>query len=854
MEAMNFDSGGAGTYEAPWLVKLILQSTAVDLGYDPATQGFGRIDAEAAIDFWASGYIGGTLDSALNYVDLIGDAWAYWGILPSSYVPVEVNSTTTAFPAENYDGAVFFGQVMPGETVYINYTVWDENLDVVTADWSGASNAYKYVNASTYTFTGTTFSYNDTVTYAWPDSQMYGYYNISEELGTDYATLMTADMITIIVAFDAADVAGAEPWMFLYEWDDKNDDGMPNLYNDSSAAVGMGDELDRLTSASDASNVNMMTWAGDMSIENMTLVIHDPIHDVNMTATGNDFTVTLVGWDRTVDSDISFADVTPTTSTLNISLTAPDDVGIHTGFLDIGGNLWVPYAYNVVFNITDGDGAKNVVFDGFGDELEPYDNTVYGAMDEDPDDWDFRSYVLYNPYDDATYLGLRAVWDNPDNDMYLHVLDSENNDVATSSAETDTTTALLGEIDGMGYYYVLVHPLAVDGTGALPGNFTLEAMVYEELTDQPVILSYTANDVAYTSVDDGDTLTGDHVVINATYPSFDLPNMPEFEIDSMQIGFLSGVFYQGTGDLVVPDASYDPFSGPVQLDQFSFEFVPGIVEGDTVDITVDFSNGDCDIMVWWAGTDNTTWSYGNNLVADQMATGAHPEVGSFVAGQDGTLAVGVFNYDLTAGATYEVTVDTRVGVYESAAGATVTYDTYDLERNGTFQVQIVATTETNIGFEVNLAELTFENYFSPKFTSVAVTGAGAVKTIDWVVTDQNAADNHTFEVLLSADDGVSYQLIATGLDALTFDWDSTGFAIDNYTVLIRVTDSYGLTDEIESDSFEAGTVTVTTDTDTDTDTDTGLPPLPIPLLWIGLIGGIGVGVVVILILFLVKKR
>jgi hypothetical protein len=331
--------------------------------------------------------------------------------------------------------------------------------------------------------------------------------------------------------------------------------------------------------------------------------------------------------------------------------------------------------------------------------------------------------------------------------------------------------------------------------------------------------------------------------------------MTEFEITSTTLGFLSGIFDQQTGDNVVPSAAYDPFSGTVDLTQFAWAWVDGIGEGDTVDIEVDFTNGDNDIMVWWADTDNTTWSYGNNLVADQMATGAHPEVGSFTADRDGEIAIGIFNYDL-AGGTWTTTVDTRVGVYETATGPTVTYDTYDLGRNGTFQIQLTATTASNIDFEVNFAAMTFNNYFKPYIGDIDVTGSGAVKTITWTATDLNAQDTHTFEVLLSADDGASFQLIATGLTALTYDWDSTGFTEDEYIVKIRVEDSYGLTDEMDSAPFDAGTVPPVTTTTTTTGPTTTVDPWPFPIdpLWIGLIGGIGVGVVVILILFLVRKR
>jgi hypothetical protein len=862
--ALTMEALGWTTGDDPFVVKAILQHTADDLGYDAAIQGFGRVNAEAACDFadGTTGTIGATTDSMYNFAQFMGDAWAYWGILPGGYVPRDVNSTATAFPMANYDGSIFFGQVMPGETATVTYSVYTDVGDVFgtpdTADYTG-STAELLNMTEIFTFSDTTFSYNDTHLVG---EQMYGYFNISEAIpDANYTYIMsTADMIQIVVSFDAADVAGAEPWMFLYDWDDVSGDGMPNLYNITSGD-GTYDELHRLTSASDASNVNLMQWVPESLAGDLTLVIHDPAHDVatdwwNVTL-GNDFDVTIICYTEQTDDRISFADEGTATGSVNITVTVPAgaDPGIHTGFANIG-PLYVPYSYVVVFNITDDGGDVNTLFSDYGNTLAPYDNVLYGAMDEDPDDWDFRSYVLYNPYATAGYLGIRAEFADAGNDLYIEVYDCENSVIGAGGALTATSTAVIAELDGAGYYYLLVHPLALNGTIAQPVEFTLEAMLYDSLTDQPAVWSYTSDDRTHvTPVAENDTLWGDHVVLNASYPAFNLPNMPEYEITSTTLGFLSGVYHQESGPNVVPSASYDPFSGPVDLTQFAWNRVDGIGEGDNVDIEVDFTNGDCDIMVWWADTDNTTWSYGNNLVGDAMATGAHPEVGSFTADRAGSIMVGIFNYDLTPDSTWTVTVDTRVGVYETATGAEVTYDTYDLGRNGTFQVQLTATTATNIDFEINLLALTFNNYFKPYINSVDVTGSGAVKTITWTMSDLNAGDTHTYEVLLSADGGDTFQLIATGLTALTYDWDSTGFTIRNYVTKVRVTDSYGLDDEMDSTAFEAGTVTVEPEpTTTPEPTPTGGLFGDIDPLWIGLIGGIGVGVVVILILFLVRKR
>ncbi len=870
----------------PAQVKNILQYTAVDLGYDPATQGFGRVDAEAACNFVVNdiGMVGASTDSWNYFANFIGDAWAYWGVLPESWTGLDVNSTTEAYPLDNYEGSLFFGQVMAGDVVTNHLSLYDNAADMYDTpmtwdvDW-GAAAGY-WLENETYMFTSTTFSYNDTVVI---DEQMYGYFNLSEQIGSAYdASEGLYWYMTVGVSFDAGDVAGNESWMFLYDWEDLNDDGMPNLWNASS---GEGSELSRITSASDVSNTNMMPFARPMGVPvgagldgDIVLVIHDPIHDYNQTMPGNDFTCTVIFWGFVEAPELKFA-AGGTTNTVNVTLTAPAEVGIHLGYAMVSDGVSpfvkIPYSYTVVANLTADEGEVNTIVEGYGAVLEPYDNAMYGCMDGDPDDWDFRTLVVHNNLGEG-YLGIRVIWADTGNDMYVSVLSSEGLELANGHGMTATTTAVIAAVTGDGDYYLHLHPIALNGTLGLPVEYDVEVMWYSDLGTEEVIVTYDADNLpnpipmAVGETIDEDTATGDHVVINASYPAFELVNMPEYEVTGITISFLAGVYFHETRDLVIPDSSYDPFSGPIQFDEFDWMFVDGIKNGDTVDIEVDFTNGDCDVMVWWTSVDNSTWTYDNNLVGSVMATGAHPEVGSFTADRDGEIAVGCFDYDLAAG-TWTLTVDTRVGLDIPAVGPECTYDTYQFLKNGSFQVLVAAVTETNIDFDVNYPSFTFNNFFAPEMLTVTVAGTGASKTISWTSSDLNAGDEHFYEVLISADSGESYQLIATNVTTGSYVWDSTSFlARDTYRAMVRVYDNdptenpdaaatgefwMGLTDSLESSVFSAGTLTETTTTDTTptTTTTTVVQPFLDPL-WIGLIAGIGAGVVVVLILFLVKKR
>ncbi|MHA1772378.1 MAG: S8 family serine peptidase, partial [Candidatus Thorarchaeota archaeon] len=282
----------------PFQAKTILQQTAVDLGYDPATQGFGRIDAARAIDFYDNnaGWVSYNTDSAANLAQILQDPWEYWGMFPSAYLGLYVNETSNAFPNDYRDGALFFGNVWPGATVTI-HQVMEDNIGTLSPYASWTFTYEHFVAAETFQFTDTTFVYTDVNS---TGDMAYGYFNLRDELGAaTYDSNMSAyKYVTIGVAFDATEVAGNEPWMFLYDWEDNNiTNGQPDLWNGT-----VGNELHRLTSASNPSNTNFMSFATPVSdldtvlAGNMTMVIHDPVFDVNASAPGHDFVATVIFW------------------------------------------------------------------------------------------------------------------------------------------------------------------------------------------------------------------------------------------------------------------------------------------------------------------------------------------------------------------------------------------------------------------------------------------------------------------------------------------------------------------------------------------------------------------------------
>ncbi|MFW9848022.1 MAG: hypothetical protein ACFFF4_02715 [Candidatus Thorarchaeota archaeon] len=348
--------------------------------------------------------------------------------------------------------------------------------------------------------------------------------------------------------------------------------------------------------------------------------------------------------------------------------------------------------------------------------------------------------------------------------------------------------------------------VSLDQTPNLWFRESVEKVSGDQLFGSAHVYWYLAESTDLNEINDNDTIYFD------TDPSeisligeIELDDDSETSVINTTLGVLSGVLIEREGSLVIPDSLYDPFSGPVDFSQFAWEFVDGIVDGDTVDVEVGFTNGDCDIMIWWTDTDNSTWSYSNNLVNGDMATGAIPEVSSFTADRSGRLAVGIFDYDRTAGQ-YTVTVDTRVGVYDFALGNRVESNLFLIHSSKTVFFEVIWVLSNGITMERHISGVRIVTNFNPEIENLRVSGAGAVKTIEWSISEQNNFNHHVFSILLSADEGLTFQLLDTNLTDTIYDWDSTGFLLDMYCVKVRALFASGLEVSAVSSLFDAGTV------------------------------------------------
>ncbi len=124
------------------------------------------------------------------------------------------------------------------------------------------------------------------------------------------------------------------------------------------------------------------------------------------------------------------------------------------------------------------------------------------------------------------------------------------------------------------------------------------------------------------------------------------------------------------------------------------------------------------------------------------------------------------------------------------------------------------------------------NFFAPHIEIMSPEPGDiwtGVNNITWFGYDNNTDEVLSYEVLLSQDGGITFQILASGLNRTWFEWNSTGFIRHgNYSVEVRVTDGIYTTSAVMDGTFTAGSIiptSTTTTTTTTTTSTTVAPPL-----------------------------
>jgi hypothetical protein len=154
----------------------------------------------------------------------------------------------------------------------------------------------------------------------------------------------------------------------------------------------------------------------------------------------------------------------------------------------------------------------------------------------------------------------------------------------------------------------------------------------------------------------------------------------------------------------------------------------------------------------------------------------------------------------------------------------VTISTRSLGANHTCTINMTAWLVNGSSINERIQNVFLANFFTPHIRVLSPNGGEVwtgVNNITWIAWDNNSQETLTFEVLLSADDGKSFMLLATGIENFWYPWNCSGFLILNtYLIEVRVSDGIYSSFDRSDDSFTAGEIIITSTTTTITATST----------------------------------
>ncbi|MBN2230109.1 MAG: SRPBCC domain-containing protein [Candidatus Thorarchaeota archaeon] len=274
---------------------------------------------------------------------------------------------------------------------------------------------------------------------------------------------------------------------------------------------------------------------------------------------------------------------------------------------------------------------------------------------------------------------------------------------------------------------------------------------------------------------------GDHIVLNASFPGG--PSDPT--IVNCSIELTNGYTYSNTSPLVIPQGDpADQFLTYITKSEWDWVYLEGIQKGWCVNITLDFTNTDSDVMAFWNNTINFIST--GDLLGLQMASANKPERGSFVANREGTLAIGILDFDSAVG-NYTIEVEVGNQAFASNNGSEVILDTYyAFKSNETLNGIITGFTDTNDTTLHHLYNFTICNFFSPVLSLYHIYDLGDDDyNILWNCSDSNMDDINLYSIYLSNDGAYTFQLLANNLSSASYIWDSTGWLYTTYYFRIR---------------------------------------------------------------------
>jgi len=511
------------------------------------------------------------------------------------------------------------------------------------------------------------------------------------------------------------------------------------------------------------------------------------IHDgENPVSGGNALEVTIISWGLQTDSQITLAvggDTDETDITLNVSIDA--EIGVHQGFINVSGLRMVPYSYVVKVSIDSPHGEGIVIGSGYGGDWNPYENSYvsipYNGL-LGTATGDHQSYILEVTRPSADYLGVILQWFEEDNDFDVSIFESDGTFLGSSVSSVKITgsgiaTMVTLPADSVGDYIIIVKTNQIS-EATNPASFTMKFYLYDYLPGHTFSGEWTSRESPTPqSLSSDSAMIGDHVAINTEFSEANLLNMPYYEILRTNITAFTGQSVYRFGSTAVDFGNNWPFD-PTLTDSYSTEVITGLEAGETVHL---------ELTLWGQYSDSALIVYeylgvpltGGETPIITLDTGGINEVelGAFVAAQDMDIICCIYSFPYTEVVyeSYQLHVDTTTRETFSEDNRTVSFDTYNFDVNGTYTISVVGYTGCGVYYIYQYTSVTIQNYFTPNIIDVQVDSFSEIHNVSWRVEDQNAGEEHFFEVWVSMDDGVSFILLASRLSSTFYVWDASGF-------------------------------------------------------------------------------
>ncbi|MFX0107770.1 MAG: hypothetical protein ACFE7R_05785 [Candidatus Hodarchaeota archaeon] len=170
---------------------------------------------------------------------------------------------------------------------------------------------------------------------------------------------------------------------------------------------------------------------------------------------------------------------------------------------------------------------------------------------------------------------------------------------------------------------------------------------------------------------------------------------------------------------------------------------------------------------------------------------------------------------------------TRIEVFASAIPARISeyaesfevdIDTRRLGNNASCVINVTAWLMNGSIYSDSIANVFISNFFVPHVQVLTPNGGEVwvgTHNITWSASDQNEDETLTFEVLVSSDNGSTFESVESNLSVTWYEWNCSGCKkMNSYYVEVRVTDGIYIAYDRSDEAFTAGTVTTTTTTTT----------------------------------------